>query len=148
MKFLTLTVIFFLFNGITLADEFLTTRLELNFPEAMMKLQTILKEEGYTLSRVQKVDEGLKKNGYDSDKYRVVFYGRGDEGKFLSKNHPELIPYLPLKIAIFAENEHTLLIATNPEVIVNNPPEILKIKLQSWKSDLQRIFMRLNHDAQ
>jgi len=122
------------------AEELLMARTPATFPETMLKLQTVLKKHGYTLSRVQRVDIGLTAKGYKTDKYRVVFFGREDEVKLITKKYPELIPYLPYKIAIFAEKEETLMVASNPEILFSDAKGELKNIIKRWHKDLTSIF--------
>ena len=42
----------------------------------MAVLQHAIGTQGYTLSRVQRVDIGLTESGFKTDKYRVVFFGK------------------------------------------------------------------------
>ena len=125
------------------ADEMMMTRVSQDFPEAMLKLQEVIKKHGYTVSRVQRIDIGLTKSGYKTDKYRVVFYGKSDEISHISKNYPEIIPYLPLKIAIFAEAGDTMLTAANPVFLSPNTSGELKQQLLIWEKDLQKILAEM-----
>lgn len=112
-----------------------------NFPEAMLALQTSIGEHGYTVSRVQRVDIGLTKSGYKTDKYRIVFFGKSSEIRAVKQSQPQLIPYLPLKIVIFSENNETLLVASNMtqfSTLADN--ENTKDLLQRWNNDIQSIF--------
>lgn len=123
------------------ADDLLMHRSTQTFPEAMLALQGSIAEHGYTLSRVQRVDIGLTKSGYKTDKYRVVFFGKISEVNAIKFSEPELIPYLPLKVVIFAEGNETLLIAANPAQyasFVRN--ENIKDILKRWENDLRSIF--------
>ena len=122
------------------ADQMMMARIKMDFPEAMLKLQDELKNQGYTISRVQRVDIGLTKSGYKTDKYRVVFYGKPEEVKFVSRSYPELIPYLPLKLALFAEASDTLLIAANPLFLAPTADKKLKQYLTHWEHDLQKLL--------
>ena len=112
-----------------------------SFPEAMSLLQEAIKQQGYTLSRVQRVDVGLSAKGYKTDKYRVVFFGKGEQIQHLSANYPQLIPYLPLKIAIYAENDSTILASANPAVFNDmfKLPE-LKSTFNLWLKDITEIL--------
>jgi len=115
-----------------------------NFPEAMLALQTSIGEHGYTVSRVQRVDIGLTKSGYKTDKYRIVFFGKSSEIRAVKQSQPQLIPYLPLKIVIFSENNETLLVASNMNqfaVLAEN--ENTKDLLQRWNNDIQSIFSEI-----
>lgn len=109
-----LFMLMFVCSGWVAAEEMLMVRSAQSFPEAMLTLQEAIAEQGYTLSRVQRVDIGLTQSGFTTDKYRVVFLGKADELNYLSEHFPELIPYLPLKIAVFAEDKETLLVTANP----------------------------------
>lgn len=117
-------------------EELIMVRSEQAFPETMSTLQAAIKKQGYTLSRVQRVDIGLTASGYQTDRYRVVFFGKAEEVHELMQSHPEIIPYLPLKIAIFAEANETILVCSNPLAFMEMFPG----------SDLQHIFRRWQKD--
>ena len=123
------------------AEDLLMVRSAQSFPETMLLLQQTIADKGYTLSRVQRVDVGLTKMGYKTDKYRVVFLGKPEEIRRLKRDYPELIPYLPLKISIFAENEQTLLSTVNPEFLGKfyKQPE-LQATFRRWATDLHEIL--------
>lgn len=142
IRHLTLPIFIFALtcSGFIHAEDLLMARTPATFPETMLKLQTVLKKHGYTLSRVQRVDIGLTAKGYKTDKYRVVFFGREDEVKLITKKYPELIPYLPYKIAIFAEKEETLMVASNPEILFSDAKGELKNIIKRWHKDLTSIF--------
>lgn len=124
-----------------ITGELIMVRSDKTFPEAMLLLQDAIKQQGYRLSRVQRVDIGLTKLGYQTDKYRVVFFGKTDEIHYLTRHHPELIPYLPLKIAIFAEAEETLLVTSDPATFMDlySNPELHKV-FKRWHKDIVNIM--------
>lgn len=134
-------LIFSLKANAVVTGEMIMIRSNEAFPEAMALLQEAIKKQGYTLSKVQRVDIGLSAKGYKTDKYRVVFFGKGDEIQRLSNEYPQLTPYLPLKIAIYAENENTILISANPAVFNDmfNLPE-LKPTFKQWLKDVTSIL--------
>ncbi|TNF36181.1 MAG: DUF302 domain-containing protein, partial [Gammaproteobacteria bacterium] len=114
-KVLALLLCFWLLPAqAVVTEQLIMIRSQQPFPETMASLQLAITNQGYTISRVQRVDIGLTSSGYKTDKYRVVFFGKPEEIRTLRTQHPELIPYLPLKIAIFAEGEETILVASNP----------------------------------
>jgi len=126
------------------SDGLILHRSAQNFPEAMLALQGSIGEHGYTVSRVQRVDIGLTKSGYKTDKYRIVFFGKSSEIRAVKQSQPQLIPYLPLKIVIFSENNETLLVASNMtqfSSLANN--ENTKDLLQRWNNDIQSIFSEI-----
>ena len=123
------------------ADELIMARVTRSFPEAMNSLQEAIREHGYTISRVQRVDVGLTSSGFQTAEYRVVFFGKPDEIHALSGHYPELIPYLPLNIVIFAEGDDTLILTTNPHKLADffTKPE-LRARFSQWEKDVRAIF--------
>ena len=123
------------------AQDLFMVRTSLAFPEAMALLQQTIKERGYDVSRVQRVDIGLTKSGFKTDKYRIVFFGKLSDVRELSDQYPELIPYLPLQIAIFAENDETLLLASSFQHLrpfYSSPS--LRARFDRWEGDLRAIL--------
>jgi uncharacterized protein (DUF302 family) len=122
-------------------ESLLMMRSTQSFPETMLALQKRLGEYGYTISRVQRVDIGLTSSGFQTDKYRIVFYGKPNEIRELSKKHPQLIPYLPLKMTLFAEQDETLLVALDPTMLRDVvDDEEFHYTLQRWKNDILSIM--------
>ncbi len=126
------------------ADDMLMVRARIPFAETMLALQEAISAQGYTLSRVQRVDIGLTEFGFKTDKYRVVFFGKPDEIRRLTETHPELIPYMPLQVAIFAEENETLLATTNPTHLTAayDDAELTEI-FARWANDLQVILEKV-----
>ena len=123
------------------ADQLLIVRSSQAFEEAMSTLQGAISGAGYKVARVQRVDIGLESRGYHSDKYRVVFYGKAEEIAQLSAKYPEMIPYLPLNVAIFAEGDNTILTTNRPGVLGEFfPAPELKAIFARWEKDLIRIL--------
>ena len=124
-----------------ITGELIMVRSDKSFPEAMLILQDAIHQQGYKLSRVQRVDIGLTESGYQTDKYRIVFFGKTEEMHRLTEEHPELIPYLPLKIAIFAEAEETLLVTSDPATFMDLYPDLRLYKtFQQWHDDIVNIM--------
>ena len=122
------------------ASGLMMTRTKQTFPEAMLKLQDIIVSTGYIVSRVQRIDIGLTKSGYETDKYRIVFFGDKNEIAALSKNYPHLIPNIPWKIAIFAEQQDTLLVSADPMQFSDKRYPGADKYLLKWKKDIQKMF--------
>lgn len=123
------------------AEEIVMVRSALSFPETMLALQESIRDHGYTLSRVQRVDIGLTGMGYKTDKYRIVFAGKPEEIRSLIKKAPQLIPYLPPKISIFAEEEQTILVTAHPKLYAEIAGDAVDpVIFERWASDLQSIF--------
>ncbi|MGE5027144.1 MAG: DUF302 domain-containing protein [Betaproteobacteria bacterium] len=122
------------------ADQLLMVRSSQHFPEAMLTLQNAISARGYKVTRVQNVDKGLSSTGYRTDNYKVVFYGKPEEVAQLAAGHPELIPYLPLNVAIIAEKDNTLLVTNRPSVLADFFPDPeLRTVFMRWEKDLDEI---------
>lgn len=135
--------ILLMFGHIALADNMMMARTTQTFPEAMSELQELILAKGYVVSRVQRVDIGLTTSGYKTDKYRVVFYGKPEEIRQLSQHYPELTPYLPLKISIFAEDKDTILVTANPQHLNKGGNDELAKVINRWEADLVEIFRKM-----
>jgi uncharacterized protein (DUF302 family) len=129
------------FSSLLFADDMLMVRTKQTFPEAMLTLQTSIKEHGYAITRVQRIDIGLTGMGYKTDKYRVVFVGKPDEIQYLIDKYPLLAAYMPPQISIFAEQGDTVLVTANPmiyaEMITDDADKVL---FQRWESDVYSVF--------
>jgi uncharacterized protein (DUF302 family) len=126
---------------LALADGLLMVRTSLTFPEAMLALQESIRDHGYTVSRVQRVDIGLTGMGYKTDKYRIVFAGKYDEIREISDKVPELMAYMPPKISIFAEGEQTILVTAPPSLYAGIAGDrVDPVIFERWESDLLSIM--------
>jgi uncharacterized protein (DUF302 family) len=122
------------------ASDLIMARSHEKFPEAMLTLQTSIKEHGYTVARVQRIDIGLTGMGYDTDKYRVVFVGKKDEIQYLTKKYPDLTAYLPPKVSIFAEEGDTVVVTANPYIYKEMVDDEDKLIFDRWENDIYSVF--------
>lgn len=146
MKTLFAALLSMLICATATAQDLYMVRTSLSFPEAMALLQQTIQERGYQVSRVQRVDIGLTKSGFQTDKYRIVFFGTLEDVRELSDQYPELIPYLPLKIAILAENEETLLLSSGFEHLrpfYRSPA--LRARFDRWETDVREILEQVRN---
>ena len=128
------------------ASDLIMARSTEDFPETMLMLQNLIKKQGYVPSRVQRVDIGLTQSGYKTDKYRVVFFGKADEIKLISEKLPDIIPYLPLKISIFAESGETILVTLDPKLFESMYPNSgFSSVFKQWQKDIQAIFKQIRN---
>lgn len=123
------------------ADNMIMARVPLRAELVIEYLNSSVEEHGYTIAHTQLCDGGMTDFGYKSDLYRVVFFGKIDEVRVISERHPELVSYLPLKIAVIAEKDETLLTVLNPEALAPYfADQALQIQLGRWRNDLISIF--------
>lgn len=122
-------------------QDVIMMRSSLAFPEAMSALQNAIIDHRYTLSRVQRIDVGLEKAGYKTDRYRIVFYGKHDQIRKITDKYPEMAAYLPLKIALFSEENNTLLVAMNPLMFSDVVSDTaLRPVFEQWLKDMKSIM--------
>ena len=124
-----------------LASDLLMVRTQQGFPEAMLALQISVKEHGYEVTRVQRIDIGLTGMGYKTDKYRIVFVGKSEEIQYLINKYPVLAAYMPPKVSIFAEHGETVLVTANPKIyadMIDDDKD--KILFKRWESDIYSVF--------
>ena len=123
------------------ASDLLMVRTQQSFPEAMLALQTSVKEHGYSVTRVQRIDIGLTGMGYKTDKYRIVFVGKPKEIQYLINKYPVLAAYMPPKVSIFAEHGETVLVTANPNIYAEMIDDASdKILFKRWESDIYSVF--------
>lgn len=138
--FLKIIFLFCFFSASAFASDLIMARSSLSFSEAMTNLQVSLREHGYKVARVQRIDIGLTGMGYKTDKYRVVFVGKTDEIKYLVNKYPQIIPYLPPKVSIFAEAGDTLLLTANPITFAQMVDEKDRVIFERWENDVYSVF--------
>lgn len=130
-----------LFGVSAVADNMLMSRIPLRAEIVLEFVKTSIEEHGYSIAHIQLCDGGMKDFGYSSDFYRVVFFGKIDEVRVAAERYPELVSYLPLKLAVIAEKDETLLTVLNPEALAPFfPDQEVQIQLGRWQSDLVSIL--------
>jgi hypothetical protein len=138
---IVIALVLILFSGALSAQPTLMARTSMKFEVAMEVLVQTLGEYGYTVAHTQRCDGGMADFGYESDFYRVVFFGKIDEVRRLSADHPELVPFLPLKMLLFAEKNETVFVILNPLDLVRHfDSKDLQVQFQRWHSDIRSIL--------
>ena len=139
-----LTLVFILLlsaMGAVRADELLMARSLQMFPEAMTSLQSAISTRGYKITRLQEVNENLARRDFKSDMYRVVFFGKYEEIKALTAQYPELVPFLPLNITIFAEDNQAILVSAHPRELEKFFPDPrFKPVFERWEKDVSEMM--------
>lgn len=126
------------------AADLLMARVNRLFPEAMTLLQSAISSRGYTVTRLQQVNENLERREFKSDMYRVVYFGKHEEVRRATARTPELIPFLPLNITIFAEADDTILVASHPQMLREFFPDPeLSALFERWERDMVDIMDEL-----
>ncbi len=144
MRYLVISLLMLMTSLFAHAENILMTRSYQSYDVVLQAAKASLESHGYTIAHEQRCDSGLVHSGYQTDYYRVIFFGKPDEVRYLSKTYPELIPYLPLKLAVFAEDDQMLAVSFNPEAYGRFfIQEELKIQFARWKADLDSVMADL-----
>ena len=123
------------------ADSMIMGRIPMRAEIVLEYVKSSIEEHGYSVAHVQLCDGGMSEFGYESDVYRVVFFGKIAEARMISERYPELASYVPLKIAVIAEKDETLLSVLNPGALAPFfADREIGIQLSRWHSDLISIF--------
>ncbi len=126
------------------AENILMARSYESFEVVLETAKKSLESHGYTVAHEQRCDGGLTGFGYATDFYRVIFFGKPDEVRTLSQKYPQMIPYLPLKIAVFAEGDQMLAVSFNPEVYGEYfTHDELKTQFARWKNDIDSVLSEI-----
>jgi uncharacterized protein (DUF302 family) len=131
----------------TFAEQaFLQKSCDMPFPEAMALLQEAIVSNGYTVTRVQHVDKGLRQRGYETGLYRVVFFGRPKQMAWVRENYPVLMPYLPLKITLYEGEGHVSASSLQPATLSHFFRDAkTRQLLESWQKDVTMIMALYGH---
>lgn len=123
------------------ANSMLMSRIPMHAEIVLEYVKSSVEEHGYSIAHLQLCDGGMTDFGYETDVYRVVFFGKIDEVRMISERYPELVSYLPLKIAVIAEQGETLITVLNPEALAPFfADEEIRIQLGRWYNDLVSIL--------
>lgn len=123
------------------AGDLMMARVNRLFPEAMTLLQSAISSRGYTVTRLQQVNENLQRREFKSDMYRVVYFGKYEEVRQATARNPGLIPFLPLNITIFAEGDQAILVTSHPQILWDYFPDPeLKPLFERWEKDMLEIM--------
>jgi len=126
---------------LTACDNIESAQVRSDFPEVMLTLQTNIQASGYQVSRVQKVDVGMKKAGYAIDEYRVVFFAKPEEVKIILEEYPDFASFLPLSITIYKEGDMIRLVGM-PFALpkAHESGQALETMIARWEKDTTEII--------
>jgi uncharacterized protein (DUF302 family) len=123
------------------AENMIMQRIHQNFEETMILVKEKLNDYGYKVAHIQKCDSGLSDFGYKTDFYKSVFFGKFEETRYLTAKYPQIIPYIPLKIAVIQEEDSVIIVALNPDILAGLfPQKELQIQFRRWESDIRAVF--------
>lgn len=123
------------------ASNLMMVRSKLPFVQAENLLKAQIEAHGYTVSSAKRIDIDLVAIGMTKGAYRVVQFGKPNEIKKLTNEFPEMIPFLPLQVVIFAEWEETLFVTLSPSFYSQIAPQGNLASIYTrWAQDLGSIL--------
>jgi uncharacterized protein (DUF302 family) len=132
---------FTLFTLPAQANDLMMARSKLPFAQAETQLKAQIEAHGYTISSAKRIDIDLVATGMSKGAYRVIQFGKPAEIKKLTAKFPEMIPFLPLQVVIFAEWEETLFVTLSPTFYSKIAPQSDLIPMYTrWAQDLGSIL--------
>lgn len=128
-------------------DTLLSKQISANFNQTWYSLYAEVKSLGYTTTYLQKCDFALKQRHYESDKYRILFFGEYENMHYLSNKYPMIIPYLPLKMVVVEDNNNdkksTKLVASPPNILLEIVDEKDGKIIKKWQKDMLKIMQNI-----
>ena len=110
-----------------------------DFPDTMMRVQQELTNRGYKITRIQTLDQGLGKAGYEIDKYRILFFGNALDYDIIQKRYPQFSVFVPLSISVY-EDDGDIYIQSMPFSMMkkaSNDREFLAM-VHRWQTDVDQ----------
>jgi uncharacterized protein (DUF302 family) len=123
---------------------------QFGFSYTWLNLQKYTKKQGYTIGFKQRCDIGLKRAHYNSNKYRILFFGKYQEIKDITKRNPKITPHLPLSITSIESYEDkniTILVSASPKEwlsLVKSKKD--KAIVNRWYLDILQIIKNTQND--
>lgn len=143
-----LVLILLVFSSSARAENMIMLRVHHSFDNTMILLKEKLNDYGYKIAHIQKCDGGLSDFGYKTDAYKSIFYGKFEEMRRLTSSHPQIIPYIPLKIAVMQEEDSVVIVSLNPVMLSSFfSDKELTVQFGRWESDIRAIFQEVNDTA-
>jgi uncharacterized protein (DUF302 family) len=122
-------------------DKFENGQIRSDYPEVMLTLQMNIQDKGYTISRIQRVDVGMKAAGYKLDEYRIVFFAKPADVKIVLEEYPVFASFLPLSITIYKDDDMTRLVGMPFALAKAHASEqVLKKMIVRWEKDTADII--------
>lgn len=136
--------VIFIASAFTVAcDKYENGQIRGDYPEVMMSLQMNIQSKGYTISRIQRVDMGMKAAGYKLEEYRIVFFAKPTDIKVVLEDYPVFASFLPLSITIYKEGEMTRLVGMPFALAKAHASEkVLKSMIARWEKDTAAIISK------
>jgi uncharacterized protein (DUF302 family) len=122
-------------------DMFLSAEKRTAYRAALDDLSVAILDHGYTPIKIQPIDQGLRRKGYESSDYKVIFFGNKAQVDRVLALYPEAAVMLPLKVILYQKGD--VVIASAPRMdmwkaVFDKEP--LNEIIDQWQNDLIAIL--------
>lgn len=125
-------------------DQLVTKKSAQEFDNAIADVQMALEQNGFKVEFVQRIDIGLAKAGYRSDKYRIVFFmpEQGVEAVLLKR--ADLAELFPLKVTVYRDNGKVYMLrAQSASQLDNSVPADVRSHFRAWDRKVNQVIKNL-----
>jgi uncharacterized protein (DUF302 family) len=110
-----------------------------NMQTALDDLSLALLDHGYTLVKVQPVDQALVKRGFADPGIRLVFVGKEEQVRQALAEDPALLNLLPLRLTLESDDGQVRVSSDDLAIWRENLPSASPV-LQQWEDELSAIL--------
>jgi uncharacterized protein (DUF302 family) len=110
-----------------------------NMQTALDDLSLALLDHGYTLVKVQPVDQALVKRGFADPGIRLVFVGKEEQVRQALAEDPALLNLLPLRLTLESDDGQVRVSSDDLAIWRENLPSARPV-LQQWEDELSAIL--------
>ena len=133
--------LFLMFNQAYANGSFVMNKKSIqDYANAMSDVQMHLEDMGFKVEFVQRIDVGLAKAGYHSDKYRIVFFmPKHGVADVLSKR-ADLASMFPLKVTVYRDKGKVYVFGVKSASLLDaSVPADVRAHFQTWDKKVDSI---------
>lgn len=124
---------------------FLRATKQIAYQTALDDLSLAINNHGYTPTKIQPVDQGLRAKGYEASDYKLIFFGDKEQVDQVLAVNPEAVMLLPLKIILYRDGDVVIAIAPNMEMWKGVfGSEALNLMINQWQKDVLSILQEFS----
>lgn len=121
-------------------DPFLTASKLSDYRPALNDLSIAINNQGYTLVKIQPIDQGLRRKGYEALDYKVVFFANRDQVDKVLTASPEASVVLPLMIILYRNGDSIVASAPSLDRWKGVFNKTLDPMIDRWQRDIAEIL--------
>jgi len=123
-------------------DDLLVTKYSAqDYDSAISGVEMGLEENGFRVQFVQRIDVGLAKAGYHSDKYRIVFFMPEHGVRDVLLKRADLADMFPLKVTVYRDKGRVYVFgAKSASLLDASVPADVRARFQSWDKQVNMVL--------